>query len=465
LTVLTGLSLCVMAKPLLPALQASCAMVAEGNNAENPGATPRGPQVCGIATDEPALVEAQAEPPPKPSIAAAPPLRKLLPRQVAQTLGPSPKPVAVVVSQAESPEASAPAGNDLAGRGEKLRRQMLAQYGGSDHSEAAVMAALKWLAEHQLSDGSWSLQHQTHPHCHGQCGNPGTMLHARVAATSLALLPFLGAGNTHQEGHYKQTVRGGVYYLLKHMRLTPAGAALNEPSGAMYSHGLASIALCEAYAMSHDKALANGAQLAVKFICYAQDPVGGGWRYQPQTPGDTSVTGWQLMALKSARMADLLVPQPVFAGASRFLDSMQTEEGARYGYTSAGSQPTMTAIGLLCRMYLGWQKENPALRQGIEDLAARGPSTNDLYYAYYATQVMRQWGGPAWQKWNDGMRDPLIALQSAQGHETGSWFIDKGEVGSRVGGRLYCTCLAAMILEVYYRHMPLYSRRSTNEAF
>ena len=80
-----------------------------------------------------------------------------------------------------------------------------------------------------------------------------------------------------------------------------------EPGGRMYSHGLCSIALCEAYVMTRDKTLLQPAQLSLNHISYAQDPVGGGWRYTPRQPGDTSVFGWQLMALKTGHSSYLKV--------------------------------------------------------------------------------------------------------------------------------------------------------------
>lgn len=478
LALLAALAVLIMHRPTLARLQASSASAPV--NASPQPTTPalQVLEVQGVATRS-----MSDDPPDERQPAAATITEPQLPpgaapAEVAVPMAPEKKPPTAPPAApaiAKSDSASAPAqkppadkrsnDNDLSSRKGTTRRELLIQYGGSDNSEAAVMAALKWLAEHQMSDGSWSLQMQTHMRCRNQCGNPGSMTQARIAATSLALLPFLGAGNTHQEGRYKQNVRSAVYFLMHQIQKTRAGGALNEQSGAMYSHGLASIALCEAYAMTHDRALAEPAQAVVNFICFAQDPVGGGWRYQPQTPGDTSVSGWQIMALKSARMADLVVPARVIGGASHFLDSVQTEGGARYGYLSPDSQPSMSAIGLLCRMYLGWRQDSPALKQGVEELSALGPNVNDLYFTYYATQVLRHWGGPLWEKWNAALRDPLVAQQSHRGHETGSWFIEKGDVGSRVGGRLYCTSMATMILEVYYRHMPLYSRKTTHEEF
>lgn len=226
----------------------------------------------------------------------------------------------------------------------------------------------------------------------------------------------------------------------------------------MYAHGLATIALCEAYAMTKDRELKAPAQSALKFIEYAQDPAGGGWRYMPRQPGDTSVVGWQVMALKSGHMAYLRVSPRTMKKASQFLDSVQVSDGAAYGYTHRGTGAGTSAVGLLSRMLLGWDRNQPALEEGVRRLATLGPSSHDLYYDYYATQVMFQYTGAegaTWDNWNQKMRDHLIATQETQGHARGSWYLG-GDHSTEAGGRLYCTAMAAMILEVYYRHMPLY---------
>jgi hypothetical protein len=238
-----------------------------------------------------------------------------------------------------------------------------------------------------------------------------------------------------------------------------------------YSHPLAAIALCEAYAMTQDPKLREPAQLALNYIAWSQDPVGGGWRYVPRAPGDTSVLGWQLMALKSGHMGYLQVDPKTIQGATRFLDSVQGRGGATYGYTGPGMGQGTTAVGLLCRMYLGWKQDHPALREGVLYLNSRGPSDINMYYNYYATQVMRHYAGDPdsadhamWVRWNTKLRDWLVATQEKNGHPKGSWFQPADE-GSRFGGRLYCTSLATMILEVYYRHMPLYSKQAATDDF
>jgi len=286
----------------------------------------------------------------------------------------------------------------------------------------------------------------------------------------MGLLPFLGAGQTHMEGNYKETVYRALDFLIRSQKPEGGGGSFHEGGGSMYSHGLAAIAMTEAYAMTHDKRLLGPAQASLNFIVYAQDPVGGGWRYQPKQAGDTSVVGWQLMALKSGHMAYLTVPPNVIKGATKFLDACSAESGAFYGYTGPGRGKATTAVGLLCRMYLGWDKDNPAIERGAQWLSEQGPAITgnraSMYYNYYATQVMRHYEGELWDKWNEKMRDSLVESQNKDkaSHEFGSWHFT-GDHGAERGGRLYSTSLATMILEVYYRHMPIYGKAAAKEDF
>jgi hypothetical protein len=166
-----------------------------------------------------------------------------------------------------------------------------------------------------------------------------------------------------------------------------------------------------------------------------------------------------------------VVPPGTIQGSMRFLDSVQADSGARYGYTTPGQGQGTTAVGLLCRMYLGWKQEHPALKRGVEYLSRLGPSRVNIYYDYYATQVLRQYcgdpgteGHEMWEKWNSNMRDWLVSTQEKNGHEAGSWMMS-GDHGSERGGRVYCTSMATMILEVYYRHMPIYGKQAATEEF
>jgi hypothetical protein len=347
------------------------------------------------------------------------------------------------------------------GRNPDARAARLEAEGGTSFTEAAVARGLHWIARHQNTDGSWSLHafNQT-AGCRGKCRGVGRK-HCNMAGTALALLPMLGAGQTHRSGKYKNEVDAGLYYILRNQGDDgDLQGASDDRNRSMYAHGLASIVLCEAYGMTGDETLREPAQKAINFIIYAQHKAGG-WRYAPNDPGDLSVTGWQLMALRSAQMAYLQVPNDVFSRAADFLDSVQRRDsyGGLYGYMpGAGETPSMTAEGLLCRQYMGWPKDHPGLNEGVAYLlqSQHQPSVKrpNIYYWYYATQVLYHMGGRRWKQWNAQMRSVLTNTQETRGHQAGSW-APRGHLTSG-GGRLYMTSLAICILEVYYRHMPLY---------
>jgi hypothetical protein len=344
-------------------------------------------------------------------------------------------------------------GSDLSGRGNPAARQrMIAEGGGNAASENAVAMALAWLAKQQLPDGGWDF---------GSPGSGGTLRNARNGATGMALLPFLGAGQTQKEGKYKQNVYGGLAYLMQHEK--PNGSLID--SGNMYSHGIASICLAEAYAMTQERQLHAPAQAALNFIMSAQDKVGGGWRYTPGQAGDTSAVGWQLMALKSGHMGYMAINPQTIKGAEHFLNTVQSDGGAKYGYLTPGAGKATTAVGLLCRMYLGWKKDNAALERGVQFLSKTGPDKGNMYFNYYATQVLHHWGGDLWKQWNEEMRDYLVNTQEKNGANKGSWQFNGGDHGSDRGGRLYCTAMACMTLEVYYRHLPIYRKQASEMEF
>ncbi len=348
----------------------------------------------------------------------------------------------------------------------KDRSRNLQQAGGTEASEAAVESALQWFVRHQRSDGGWSFDHSGEK-CQGQCNHPGTLVEARIGATAMGLLPFFGAGHTHQSGTYREQVQDGLSYLLRSMN-TKSGNLWEKggTSGTMYSQGLATIVLCEAYGMTKDKTLKSPAQMALNYLTAAQS-ADGGWPNEATKRGDTSMLSWVLMALKTGGMADLNVSPTSFQGASRFLDSVQSNRGATYGDQDpdrSRKATATTAIGLLCRMHLGWKRDNEALQRGVQAIGNRGPATDtgDVYYNYYATQLLRHYGGNEWNTWNQPMREHLITRQDKSGHPKGSWSPVGVYPVDQQGGRHYCTSLSTLILEVYYRVPPIYHDRATD---
>ncbi|MCA8997288.1 MAG: terpene cyclase/mutase family protein [Planctomycetaceae bacterium] len=332
----------------------------------------------------------------------------------------------------------------------------------------AIAAALEWLARQQLSEGNWSLQ--------GPYPDGGS-IETLTGATSLALLAFLGDGHTHRSGEHQSVVNQGLQWLIKQQR--PSGDLFDsdeqgrEPH--FYSHAQGTIVLCEALALTGDQKLLGPAQRAVQFLIDAQNPVLGGWKYRPLQPdgiGDLSVSGWVLMALHSARMADIPVPLETFLVAEKFLTAVEEESGngALYKYrpdlpAEESQRHSMTAEGLLCRQWLGWPKHHPAMRRGMAFLVeeknlpvwARGQ--RNLYAWYYTAQTLHNLDGPEWRDWY-GRTSSLIVKEQLRG----SWhpFRPQGAFmeRSRDGGRLYLTVMCVLVLETPFRHAPIYLESS-----
>ena len=338
--------------------------------------------------------------------------------------------------------------------------------GGNDASQQAVALGLQWLAIHQNAGGYWSLD-RYHQGIAG-CRCKDVVLEADVqkndtAGTGMGLLPFLAAGHTHTaaKSRHKNVVFNALKFLISKQD------AKGDLGGGMYSHGIATIGLCEAYGMTQDQKLRIAAQNAIRFIVSAQNTREGSWRYVPKSAdGDISVVGWQVMALRSGQMAGLDVDAKTLDGAKKYLDACSTDAMTKYAYQPGGGPThTMTAAALLSRQYLGWGPRNPGLVGGCDFLlqqlppksAAPNQKLGPVYYYYYASQVMHHMGDKYWETWNPLMRDFLVRTQEKEDHKRGSWDPDGADWG-KVGGRIYSTSLAILTLEVYYRHLPLYRR-------
>ncbi|NIP85444.1 MAG: squalene--hopene cyclase [Planctomycetales bacterium] len=361
-------------------------------------------------------------------------------------------------------------GQLLSGRQKDMKGALLAAYGGSEKTEAAVLAGLQWLARRQDTDGSWSLsgrlgQDARHKSATYQYGS---QMENKPAATAMAMLAFQGYGQTHLGGperKFELVMKRARKALLRRQSdrgdFTRVASSKETPISthhAFYTQAICTFALCELYAMSEDSSLRGPAQKAVDYLVDSQHSAGG-WRYGGSSGSDLSVTGWVVMALQSARMARLNVPQNTLYRISGFLDKVAHEGGRLYSYQPGRrwSLP-MTAEGLLCRQYLGWNIDNERLLEGVEVLLDNPieEAYQDVYYWYYATQVLHNMEGDAWRKWNRVMSTYLPAKQLKRGSEHGSW-TPRRDAWGEAGGRLYTTCLSLYMLEVYYRHLPIYS--------
>lgn len=373
---------------------------------------------------------------------------------------------------------------------EKSRRdEAVRTGGGGSDTEKAVERGLRWLALHQSPDGRWDLHDFTD---HLDDVSPRDLIHGdwngrgrrdsrggsmraasgATAGTGLAVLAFLGHGETQLgEGVFRENVKNGLAFLLRAQRRDGD----LRGGGNLYMHAIAAFALCEAYAVTHDPALAEPAKRAVEYTLRSQNPELGGWRYDPYPQGDdvdTSVFGWMLMALKSARVGGIALPERNVLRMGRYLDSARmTEVGGRYAYQPGLSRTSlaMTAQGLFSSQVLAellplsgedeLEAHRRAAEESVDYLLRNLPARRDQdganeYFWYYATLALFQEGGPAWETWNSRLKEILLALQLGDdaGSAAGSW--DPISRRAETGGRVYATAISVLCLEVYYRYAP-----------
>ena len=340
------------------------------------------------------------------------------------------------------------------------RLETVRRHGGGADTEAAVEAALRWLAANQEADGHWDANKNgagretfTLGHDRRRAG-----INANTGMTALAVLAFMGAGHTHQTGEYSEQVRQGLQYLLNSQGRD--GNLYGEATlfARMYCHGMATFALAEGFAMTGDERLRPAVRAASQYTIRAQRKNTGGWRYQPGDLGDTSQTGWQLMALKSAELCGEVIPGETRTDAQRFLSSVSSGQFgglASYRPHHAVSR-TMTAEAIYCRQLINDpispQAANEAAIYLLGELPGRGEP--NLYYWYYGTLALYFQQGEAWDQWNTALKETLLRMQSTEGVDAGSW--NAKTVWGGYGGRVYSTSMAAMNLEIYYRYLPIH---------
>ena len=374
----------------------------------------------------------------------------------------------------QRPVRPADVSRSLASRKERVKAGILQGIGKKDEIRRAIDSGLTWLSRQQQTAGNWQL-HQGYP-------DPGyRVLRTDTGATALALLAFLGDGNTPSDGDYQEVVTKGLRWL----------KGVQKPNGdfhdhvergrqtAYYAHSQATIAICEAYALTGDEDLRESADRAVQFLLDSQNPVRGGWKYQPQdvdSEGDLSVTGWCLFALHTARMAGIEVSADALARGSVFLESVASSNGARYRYQPSDSEgkftSAMTAEGLLCRQWLGWERDDPSMTDGVRYLLQErfqpqwSGGQRNVYEWYYVAQVLHNLGGGDWQDWYANVARQIVEARRSRGSRKkpndvqGSWSPadppgSRDEYGTQ-GGRLYFTAMCLLILETPFRHHPVY---------
>ncbi|MCP4787767.1 MAG: terpene cyclase/mutase family protein [Fuerstiella sp.] len=323
----------------------------------------------------------------------------------------------------------------------------------------SVDKALGWLIDQQGSDGSLAggARHYAKMYCHAMATYAlaealGMQTDVLVGPIVDPIIPAAGPYAAHQIAASLMLQQG----LSPHMAAATANSLVYTNADAV-AYGLRKV---------DELRLRTALLKAVTYTISQQDPKSGGWRYRFGQEGDVSMFGWQMMSLKSAAIAGVSIDPTVRQRMIRFLDSVrQGNHGGLFGYRRSviidGQEtervtPVMTAEALFCQQMLGNPRESLASREAVQYLLRNRPQLSQLnmYYWYYGTLAMYQYGGQPWEEWNSVVRDTLISQQRHDGQFAGSW--DPNGPWGRYGGRLYSTAISTMTLEVYYRLLPLY---------
>ncbi|MDB5356031.1 MAG: WD40-like Beta Propeller Repeat protein [Phycisphaerales bacterium] len=341
-------------------------------------------------------------------------------------------------------------------RAPEVRKPIIEQIGGTKESEDAVDRGLAWLAQVQDDDGHWGYIPDDRRARRNQRSNHD------MGLTGLSTLAFLAQNHRpDQAGPYRQTVTKSLDYLVSQQQPDgdlrgPSPGGSSEQAN-MYDHAIAALAIGEAAQITRDPRYVDSALRAAQFIIDAQDDATGGWRYMPRQAGDSSVFGWNVMALHSAEQLGFQVPASTRRGMLKFLDITSSGRHRMLaGYLPASPPtPTMTAQIVFTRMLLGQQLNEAEMRESVDFLRQQPPDPNnaDIYYWYYASLSMQQMQSPLWKAWNERTRDLLVRMQHRDGEHAGYWDTNVRR-GDR-GGRVFTTAISTLTLEVYYRYMPM----------
>jgi hypothetical protein len=307
-------------------------------------------------------------------------------------------------------------------------------------TEGVIHSALNYLAAQQGTDGAWTQR-------------PGSAAYP-VAMTGYALMAFLSAGDLPDEGEYGRNVSSGMQYLLN--QIEPDGLFRGVDQGKyMYSHGIATVALCEIYGETRSQVLRQRLEQLVGVIINGQSPAGG-WRYKPGAQdSDISVTVLQLAALRAAKNAGLSVPQATIDRAVAFVGQCYNSGTGGFAYQPGKAPGFARTAAAIYSLQVCGKYDDPQVMKGSDYLFANGDDKEGWwpYGCYYATPAEYMIGGDNWRRWYEQTKTRLLSTVIKNG-ETSYW----DEKRSQKLGPIYETAVFVTVLAMPYHYVPLYQR-------
>jgi hypothetical protein len=373
------------------------------------------------------------------------------------------------------------------------KQSSVAQRGGQDAAhkvltadewlrvDAAVERALDWLARQQQPDGSLPTD---------AMGQPGV--------TCLAVMAFMAHGHVPGDGKYAQHLERATDYVLASQkengllsRVGPDGPEISRVGvheigeAAAYNHAISSLMLAELYGMSQtdrseriraavEKSLAASLTMQRWPKTPAEDR--GGWRYVTSpvygTDSDLSVTGWELMFLRSARNAGFDVPKQSIDDAVAYIRRCYHKEFGTFIYMQGKGQQdlrsrAMAGAGVLALAHAGFHGAAEAtkssdwlLQYNFDNYNESEPFTQKTwpidryhYSLFNSCQAMYQMGGKYWQKFFPRTVRTLLTNQQRDG----SWPAESHFFDARFGNS-YTTALVVLSLGAPNQFLPIFQR-------
>ena len=343
--------------------------------------------------------------------------------------------------------------------------------------DRSVERGLRWLASKQQSDGSF-------PTLPG--GQPGV--------TSLCVMAFMAHGHLPGEGPYGRQLELAIDNIASRQRsnglialIAPRGQRISRNVRAeigtvvAYNHAISSLVLSESFSVSElsdttklKATIERALQASLEMQRWGKSRTDqGGWRYlnrHGSYDSDLSLTGWELMFLRSAKNAGFEVPQQPIDDAIAYVRRCFNPEYGTFEYEVSPRDRrsrAMAGAGVLALAHAGYHDSTEAKTSGEwilrhkfdryneTELFSRENNKKDRYHygVFNCSQAMYQLGGHYWEGFF-----PSAATALVNGQQTdGSWPAE-GHFEERKYGNAYTTALSLLALGAPNQLLPIFQR-------